>query len=313
MKKKSNKSDQEDIESLRKNKFSTTRVTVNQLEKILYKKFKVLDKGFVRVIDYMGDDSSIVQSARVSYGKGTKKISQDKNLINYLLSHRHSTPFEMNEIKFHIKLPIFVARQWIRHRTANVNEYSARYSILEREFYLPKLENVQSQSKTNNQGREQSLESKEAYEKIKLIKESSNLNFDKYKFLLNEDEHGKVINKKNNGIARELARMTLPLNTYTQWYWKIDLHNLMHFLSLRFDYHAQYEIRVYAEIMMEIMKKWVPITYQAFLKHRLNGFSMSSDGVNYIKSIIEKKEFDEKKISKRELENIRNKFCIKKD
>ena len=291
----------------------TKRVTSPELEKILYEAMPVLDHGFVRVVDYMGDDTSIVQSARVSYGKGTKKVSTDNGLIKYLMRHRHSTPFEMCEIKYHIKLPIFIARQWIRHRTANVNEYSARYSILEREFYLPKLENVQSQSKTNNQGREQSLESKEAYEKIKLIKESSNLNFDKYKFLLNEDEHGKVINKKNNGIARELARMTLPLNTYTQWYWKIDLHNLMHFLSLRFDYHAQYEIRVYAEIMMEIMKKWVPITYQAFLKHRLNGFSMSSDGVNYIKSIIEKKEFDEKKISKRELENIRNKFCIKKD
>ena len=295
----------DETESLRKNNFLTNRVTVKKLEKILYKKFKVLDKGFIRIIDYMGDDSSIVQSARVSYGKGTKKINQDKSLINYLLSHRHSTPFEMNEIKFHIKLPIFIARQWIRHRTANVNEYSARYSILEREFYLPQIKNIQKQSEINNQGRDEVLDKDEAEGKLKILKENSNKSFDNYDELLNE-------NSEETGIARELARMTLPLNTYTQWYWKIDLHNLMHFLSLRFDPHAQYEIRVYAEIILNIMKKWVPLTYDAFLKHRLNGFSLSQNGVEYIKSIIEDRKFDENSISKREIKSIREKFNLKK-
>ena len=161
-----------EIEKVRKINFSTRRVTVTKIEKILYKSFKVLDHGFIRVIDYMGDDSSIVQAARVSYGKGTKKLNQDKSLINYLISHRHSTPFEMNEIKFHIKLPIFVARQWIRHRTANVNEYSARYSILDREFYIPKNRDLKPQSKTNNQGRSGKLESEDVKFYSKLLKEN---------------------------------------------------------------------------------------------------------------------------------------------
>ena len=303
---------EKELNELRKKKYSTSRATVKNIESILYKKFKVLDHGFVRVIDYMGDDSSIVQAARVSYGKGTKKINQDKSLINYLLSHRHSTPFEMNEIKLHIKLPIFVARQWIRHRTANVNEYSARYSILDREFYLPKSENFQAQSQSNNQGREVSLNESEIKSKLKILKENSNKNFDNYSFLLNEDESGNIINTKNQGIARELARMTLPLNTYTQWYWKIDLHNLMHFLSLRFDPHAQYEIRVYAEIMLKILKKWVPLTFEAFCKHRMESFTISSEGINYIKKLIEGKKYSKENISKREMEEINRRFDIKK-
>ncbi len=301
---------EKELNQLRKKKHSTLRTTVKNIENILYKKFNVLDHGFVRVIDYMGDDSSIVQAARVSYGKGTKKINQDKSLINYLLSHRHSTPFEMNEIKLHIKLPIFVARQWIRHRTANVNEYSARYSILDREFYMPKPEHFQAQSKSNNQGREISLNNSEMQSKLKILKENSNKNFDNYSFLLNEDESGNIINPKNQGIARELARMTLPLNTYTQWYWKIDLHNLMHFLSLRFDPHAQYEIRVYAEVMLKILEKWVPLTFDAFCKHRMHSFTISSQGINYIKSIISGKKFNKEKISKRELNEINEKLNI---
>ena len=275
---------EKEIQEVRDKSFFTRRVTVKNLENILYKKFSVLDHGFVRVIDYMGDDSSIVQAARVSYGKGTKKISQDKGLINYLLSHRHSTPFEMNEIKLHIKLPIFVARQWIRHRTANVNEYSARYSVLDNEFYIPEKRNIKSQSKINNQGRDSEVKNSDQIKKMLLA--NSKKNFEIYNLLLNEDKHGNVITEEKEGIARELARMVLPLNTYTQWYWKIDLHNLMHFLSLRFDKHAQYEIRVYAELILKIMKKWVPYTYDAFVKYRLSGMSFSKDGLIYLRKLL---------------------------
>ena len=289
-----------EIEKLSKSKFTTKRVTVNKLEKILYKKFNVLDHGFVRVIDYMGDDTSIVQAARVSYGKGTKKLNQDQSLINYLLSHKHSTPFEMNEIKFHIKLPIFVARQWIRHRTANVNEYSARYSILDKEFYIPKSADLKPQSKTNNQGRSGEISSKEKVV-YRPNKSSSERDFENYSDLLNQDGEGNIKNPENTGIARELARMTLPLNTYTQWYWKIDLHNLMHFLALRFDYHAQYEIRIYASIMMDILKKWVPLTYNAFIKNRIQALTLSSDGIEFIKSKLKNKTFDTKKNFKKRI------------
>jgi len=297
-----------EIEKIRKNDFSTKRATVKKLEKILYKSFKVLDHGFVRVIDYMGDDSSIVQAARVSYGKGTKKLNQDKNLINYLISHRHSTPFEMNEIKFHIKLPIFVARQWIRHRTANVNEYSARYSILDKEFYIPKSKDLKPQSQINNQGRSGKLSAEEVDLYSNIIKDNSQKGFDNYSTLLNEDEYGNTLDTNKRGLARELSRMTLPLNAYTQWYWKIDLHNLMHFLSLRFDAHAQYEIRVYADVMMQILKKWVPLSYDAFVNNRLNSLTISSHGIEFLKSLIHGKKVDSKNVSKRELENIKKIF-----
>ena len=306
MKKKSKA--QIEIEQVRKNSFSTKRATVKNLEKILYKSFKVLYHGFIRVVDYMGDDSSIVQAARVSYGKGTKKLNQDKSLINYLISHRHSTPFEMNEIKFHVKLPIFVARQWIRHRTANVNEYSARYSILDKEFYIPKDKDLKPQSKSNNQGRSGKLSVDEAKNYSKIIKENSRIGFENYSILLNENEEGEKIENSREGLARELSRMTLPLNAYTQWYWKIDLHNLMHFLSLRFDPHAQFEIRVYAEIMMDILKKWVPLTYDAFITNRLNALTISSDGIKYLKSLINGKGSAPKGISKRELDTLKKVF-----
>ena len=212
------KSDTKDLKNIFNSEFKTRRVTASKLDKVLYKPFKVLDHGFVRVIDYMGDDSSIVQAARVSYGKGTKKLNQDKNLINYLLSHRHTTPFEKNEIKFHIKLPIFVARQWIRHRTANVNEYSARYSILDNEFYIPKIDDVKPQSQSNNQGRQGEIEKDLKKHYLSLIKENAKINFSSYKHLLNVDEDGELMDEKRTGIARELARMVLPLSSYTQWY-----------------------------------------------------------------------------------------------
>ncbi len=303
-------SKQQDKKEISNKEFKTKRVTVSKIERILYKPFKVLDHGFVRVIDYMGDDSSIVQAARVSYGKGTKKLNQDKNLINYLLSHKHSTPFEMNEIKFHIKLPIFVARQWIRHRTANVNEYSARYSILDNEFYVPKAQDVKPQSKQNNQGRSGEIDNNLSERYISSIKENAQINFSTYHHLLNLNEECIPLDENRLGIARELARMVLPLNSYTQWYWKIDLHNLMHFLALRFDPHAQYEIRVYADVIIEILKKWVPLTYEAFLKNRLNSLTLSSEGINFIKNKLNNKNVDESSLSKRELDTLKKIFDI---
>ena len=297
-----------EIENQQTQSNQTKRVTAPELEKILYEALPALDHGFVRVVDYMGDDTSIVQSARVSYGKGTKQVSTDKGLIKYLMRHWHSTPFEMCEIKYHIKLPIFIARQWIRHRTANVNEYSARYSILDKEFYIPKNANLKPQSKYNNQGRSGELSNEEIKNYSKILKDNSKIGFENYSKLLNEDESGKIIDDSKKGLTRELSRMTLPLNAYTQWYWKIDLHNLMHFLSLRFDPHAQYEIRVYAEVMMEILKKWVPLTYESFLSNRLNSITMSSHGIEYIKSLIKRRKRVPKNISKRELETINKLF-----
>jgi len=233
----------------------TKRVTSPELEKILYEVMPVLDHGFVRVVDYMGDDSSIVQAARVSYGKGTKKVSTDSGLIKYLMRHRHSTPFEMCEIKYHVKLPIFVARQWIRHRTANVNEYSARYSILDKEFYLPSKENLAAQSISNRQGRGEVINGKQADNILDMLKKDAEQTYANYETMLNEKFDGSTINENNKGLARELARMNLTLNTYTQWYWKTDLLNLLNFLSLRADSHAQYEIRAYADAMIDSLKK----------------------------------------------------------
>ena len=304
------KSDINDLKKILNSESKTKRVTASKLDKVLYKPFKVLDHGFVRVIDYMGDDSSIVQAARVSYGKGTKKLNQDKNLINYLLSHRHTTPFEMNEIKFHIKLPIFVARQWIRHRTANVNEYSARYSILDNEFYIPKANDVKPQSQLNNQGREGEIEKDLKKHYLSLIKENAKINFSSYKHLLNVDEDGNTLDEKRPGIARELARMVLPLSSYTQWYWKIDLHNLMHFLALRFDDHAQYEIRVYAKVMLDLVKKWVPLTYDAFIRTRVNSLTLSSEAIEFLKMKIKNKKSSKTKINKRELDNLKKIFDL---
>lgn len=276
----------QEILNQQKETYQTRRATVPALEEILFDAIPLLDHGFIRVIDYMGDDSAIVQAARVSYGKGTKKISEDQGLINYLMRHRHSTPFEMCEIKFHIKLPIFVARQWIRHRTANVNEYSARYSILDKEFYIPQPEHMASQSKINNQGRGDVLDGERAARVMQLLKEDACRAYDHYQVMLNETETGEKIDENEDGLARELARMNLPVNFYTQWYWKIDLHNLMHFLSLRADSHAQYEIRVYAEAMLDVLKKWVPVTYQAFTDYRVGSAHLSAKGLDVVRSLL---------------------------
>ena len=283
-------------------KNTTKRVTSPELEKVLYEAIPVLDHGFIRVIDYMGDDSSIVQSARVSYGKGTKKVSTDEGLIRYLMRHWHSTPFEMCEIKYHVKLPIFIARQWIRHRTANVNEYSARYSILDKEFYIPAKEQLSAQATNNRQGRGELITGKQADEVLKILKDDAIRTYDNYEKMLNERFDGTIIDEKKSGLARELARMNLTLNSYTQWYWKTDLLNLMNFLFLRGDSHAQYEIRVYAEKMLETVKKWVPITHAAFLDYRVGAAHLSSKGLKIVKSMINgnKVSYEDSGLGKRE-------------
>jgi thymidylate synthase (FAD) len=234
----------------------------------------------------MGDDAAVVQAARVSYGKGTRKVNEDAGLINYLMRHRHTTPFEMCEIKFHVKLPIFVARQWIRHRTANVNEYSARYSILDREFYLPHPSQLGAQSKSNRQGKGEVLEGGEAARVLELLKSDSEQVYDHYVEMLNENETGVATDEKKKGLARELARMNLTLNYYTQWYWKVDLQNFMHFLSLRADAHAQYEIRVYAEAMLDIFKRWLPLCHDAFMNYRMGGAFLSAKGLAAVKRML---------------------------
>ncbi|MBT4880767.1 MAG: FAD-dependent thymidylate synthase [Alphaproteobacteria bacterium] len=274
------------IEEQRTTEFKTRRATVPTLEDILYTAFPVLDHGFVRVVDYMGDDQAVVQAARVSYGRGTKKVSEDKGLINYLMRHRHSTPFEMCEIKFHVKLPFFVARHWIRHRTANVNEYSARYSILDNEFYIPAPDQLAAQATENRQGRGRVLTGAESEKILKMLKEDALQSYEHYGEMLNVDDQGVVKDPENSGLARELARMNLSLNFYTQWYWKVDLHNLMHFLSLRCSEFAQYEIRVYAQEMIKMLKKWVPHTYEAFVQHRLEGAGLSRGGLEAVKKLI---------------------------
>ena len=280
------KDQQAEIDRQRGETATTRRAVSPGLEEVLYQAVPVLDHGFVRVIDYMGDDAAVVQAARVSYGRGTKKVSEDKGLIHYLMRHRHSTPFEMCEIKFHVKLPIFVARQWIRHRTANVNEYSARYSILDREFYVPAEANLAAQSVSNRQGRGDVLEGKEAAQVLDLLRTDATHAYDHYLTMLNESEDGQTIDESRQGLARELARMNLGLNFYTQWYWKVDLHNLMHFLSLRADAHAQYEIRVYADVMVDLLKRWVPLTAEAFVEHRLHGVTLSKSAWSTIKRML---------------------------
>ena len=264
----------------------TRRATVPALEKILYEPLPVLDHGFVRVIDYMGDDGAIVQAARVSYGRGTRRVSEDRGLINYLMRHRHTTPFEMCEIKYHVKLPIFVARQWIRHRSANVNEYSARYSILDNEFYIPAREHLAAQATTNRQGRGAVLEGETAQHVLDLLRSEAERSYAGYAALLNEDESGAPVDPDRPGLARELARMNLSLNVYTQWYWKIDLHNLFHFLSLRADPHAQYEIRAYADAMTETVQRWVPLACAAFLEYRMNAALISATGLKAIRRML---------------------------
>ena len=291
----------------------TKRVTAPELEKVLYEAIPALDHGFIRVIDYMGDDSSIVQSARVSYGKGTKQVSTDSGLIKYLMRHWHSTPFEMCEIKYHVKLPIFIARQWIRHRTANVNEYSARYSILDKEFYLPEPQHLAAQSQSNRQGRGDILDGEKAKKVLNLLKGDAEQTYNNYETMLNERYDGSTIDENAVGLARELARMNLTLNTYTQWYWKTDLLNLMNFLRLRADIHAQYEIRTYADAMLETLKKWVPITYSAFMDYRVGGTEVSFKGKSVIKKLLKGEEvlMEKSGLSKREWNELMEAFELK--
>jgi thymidylate synthase (FAD) len=285
---------QAEIDQARGEALPTRRPIAPALEEILYQAIPVLDHGFVRVVDYMGDDAAVVQAARVSYGRGTKKVSEDRGLINYLMRHRHTTPFEMCEIKYHVKLPIFVARQWIRHRTANVNEYSARYSILDNEFYIPRPEHLAAQSKANRQGRAEVITGKEAERVFSLLKKDSELVYEHYMEMLNEGEAGEPLDPERSGLARELARMNLSLAFYTQWYWKTNLHNLMHFLSLRADAHAQYEIRVYADVMIDTLKRWTPICHDAFMEYRMGGAHLSKTGLAAVKRMISGEKVDQK-------------------
>ena len=269
---------QAEIDAQRSTQSDTLRAVSQGMERHLYTAYPVLDHGFIRVIDYMGDDAAICQAARVSYGKGTKSVQNDEGLIRYLMRHWHSTPFEMCEIKLHVKLPVFVARQWIRHRTANVNEYSARYSILDREFYIPAPEHVAAQSVVNNQGRGEALQGEEAARVLELLKADSARCYDHYEEMISQDGQ--------QGLARELARMNLPANIYTQWYWKVDLHNLLHFLRLRADAHAQFEIRVYAEEICKVVADWVPAAYGAFEDYRMGGAALSATALDCIRRML---------------------------
>jgi thymidylate synthase (FAD) len=269
---------QAEIDALRAAPRQTLRAVSEGMEAHLYNAIPVLDHGFIRVVDYMGDDAAICQAARVSYGKGTKSVQNVEGLIRYLMRHWHSTPFEMCEVKLHVKLPVFVARQWIRHRTANVNEYSARYSILDREFYIPAPEHIAAQSVVNNQGRGEALTGAEAARVLDILKTDSERSYDNYQAMISDDGQ--------RGLARELARMNLPANIYTQWYWKVDLHNLLHFLRLRADAHAQYEIRVYADAICSVVADWVPFAYAAFEDYRLGGATLSETALECVRRML---------------------------
>jgi len=272
----------------------------------------VLDHGFIAVKDYMGDDLSILQMARMSYGKGTKGLSDDRALLRYLMRHHHTSPFEGCVIKLHVKLPIFVMRQWVRHRTASLNEYSARYSILPDEFYMPAPELLAVQSKDNKQGRGDALSAEQSAEVLRILREDAERNFASYHKLLNADEEGNVIDENAEGIARELARIGLPLSTYTQMYWQTNLHNLMHFLRLRADPHAQYEIRVFAEKMLDIMADWVPVTTEAFRDYQLEAGRVSRMEIALLRDLLAGKatiaDAERYGMTKREIREFQNRF-----
>ncbi|RBI86626.1 FAD-dependent thymidylate synthase [Rhodosalinus halophilus] len=290
---------EEEIKAQRATPRQTLRAVSEGMEAHLYTAYPVLDHGFVRVIDYMGDDAAIVQAARVSYGAGTRHVSNDEGLIRYLMRHWHSTPFEMCEVKLHVKLPVFVARQWIRHRTANVNEYSARYSILDREFYIPEPSALAAQSTVNNQGRGEVLGPEEAARVLEILKGDAARCYDHYEAMISDEGQ--------QGLARELARMNLPANVYTQWYWKTDLHNLFHFLRLRADAHAQYEIRVYAEEIGRLVADWVPLAWQAFLDYRVGGATLSAKALDCLRRMLAGEEVTQETsgLSKREWREFR--------
>ena len=288
---------QAEVDALRAETSQTRRATVPALEELLYQALPVLDHGFVRVVDYMGDDGAIVQAARVSYGRGTRRTRDDAGLINYLMRNQHTSPFEMCEIKLHVKLPIFVARQWIRHRTASVNEYSARYSVLDTEFYLPPPEQLAVQSSANRQGRGEVLEAEEAQHVLGLLKSDAELAFAHYREMLNEDGPEEPAGSERVGLARELARINLPLSAYTQWYWKVNLHNLLHFLALRGDAHAQWEIREFANVILDVVEKWVPLTHRAFLNYRVGGAHLTDEGLGVVRRLLAGEKVDPEGLS----------------
>jgi thymidylate synthase (FAD) len=260
-------------------------VVVPEAEAILDKEYKVLNHGFVRLVDYMGGDERIVQAARVSYGKGTKTKRKDSGLINYLLRNRHTSPFEQVIFTFHVKLPIFVARQWIRHRTARLNEISGRYSVMADEFYLPDPEDIRVQSSDNKQGRGEELAPEQQQKVLQMLKTEQAAIYENYNAFIQDD------------VARELARVNLPLSLYTQWYWQIDLHNLFHFLRLRLDAHAQLEIRKYGEVMAEMVKAVAPMSYQAFEEHILNSKRIASSTLERIKKALQAGKIDPEEAS----------------
>ena len=275
-----------EIEAQREASHETRRATVPAMEALLYQPIPVLDHGFIRVIDYMGDDAAVVQAARVSYGAGTKKVREDAGLINYLMRHRHTSPFEMCELKLHAKMPIFVAREWVRHRVANLNEISGRYSILDNEFYLPAPEQLGTQSRSNRQGRGETITGPESVRVLEILREDAERSYSHYEEMLNENIAGDTLDPARSGLARELARMNLSVNFYTQWYWKIDLHNLLHFLNLRTDARAQYEIRVYADAILEVVKQWVPLTYAAFMDYRMGAYELSAKSLAVVRRML---------------------------
>lgn len=272
-----------------------------EAEAILDQEIPVLDKGFVRLVDYMGSDDRIVQSARVSYGKGTKTVRQDRGLINYLMRNRHTSPFEQVVLTFHTKMPVFVARQWVRHRTARLNEISGRYSVMEDEFYVPKAEDISAQAVDNKQGRDGDPLPPDLVEHIQAqLIEGQRAGYEAYEALL------------ETGLARELARINLPISLYTQWYWQVDLHNLFHFLELRLDPHAQYEIRAYAEVMLDMAEKVAPIATEAFREHILGGTSFSAREYQVVRALAKGEQFEtaaeEAGISGKALERLREKL-----
>ena len=277
---------QQDIQEARAGLSTTRRATSPGLEEIMFEPVPVLDRGFVRVVDYMGDDAAVVQGARVSYGRGTKRVSDDRGLIRYLMRHRHTTPFELADLKLHVKAPIFVTRQWFRHRTASINEYSARYSVLDREFYVPEPEAVAAQSDANRQGRGGAVDADTARRVIEVLREDASRCHDSYLWMLNETEGGEVADPARTGVARELARINLPVGIYTQFYWKVDLWNLLRFLGLRADAHAQHEIRAYADAILGIVRRWVPFVHEAFQDHVLDAASFSGQAVALLRAAL---------------------------
>ena len=268
-----------------------SHVVVPEAEALLDKEIKVLDHGFIRLVDYMGGDSRIVQSARVSYGKGTKSVREDEALIDYLMRHQHTSPFEQVVLTFHCKMPIFIARQWIRHRAARVNEISGRYSVMEDEFYLPEETAIQYQNKDNRQGRDpQEVPAHLRQKVLNILAKGQQVAYDDYQKMLADD------------IARELARINLPLSLYTQWYWQIDLHNLFHFLELRMDEHAQWEIRQYANVIADITRTVAPLAFRAFETHVVNAVRFSGSEIQALAANLRGQEHDLKGSRKIEYE-----------